>query len=185
MKKPRFLVSLCTDDNDYQCEQAIDAEEAARRLGVDLKIVYAQNDSLNQTQQLLQAIHSAGDSRPDAIVLEPVGATSLPMVARAAAAAGISWVILNREAEYLSEIRKAGTRPAFSVTSNHEEIGRIQGHQFSALLPAGGSVLYVQGPAENSAAKERSKGMQETKPENIQIRMLRGQWTLESAQKAV
>ena len=35
MKKLRFLVSLTTNDNDYQIEQAVSAEDAARRLGVD------------------------------------------------------------------------------------------------------------------------------------------------------
>jgi ribose transport system substrate-binding protein len=71
------------------------------------------------------------------------------------------------------------------VTSDHFEIGRIQGRQFAALLPHGGSILYIQGPAENSAAKERAQGMQETKPTNIHVTVLRGQWTEESAQRAV
>ena len=34
MKKLKFLVSLTTNDNDYQIEQAADAEEAAKRLGM-------------------------------------------------------------------------------------------------------------------------------------------------------
>jgi ribose transport system substrate-binding protein len=46
-------------------------------------------------------------------------------------------------------------------------------------------VLYIQGPSENSAAKERTLGMQETKPANIHLIALRGQWTEESAQRAV
>lgn len=185
MKRLRFLISLCTDDNDYQCEQAIDAEQAARQLGVDIEVLYAQNDSLCQSQQLLQAIQSSSSARPDAIVLEPVGGTALPVVARAAAAAGIGWVILNREADYIGEIRQARNLPVFSVTSNHEEVGRIQGQQFAALLPNGGSVLYIQGPTASAAAEMRTKGMNQTKPANIRVRMLRGHWTLESAQQAV
>jgi ribose transport system substrate-binding protein len=46
-------------------------------------------------------------------------------------------------------------------------------------------VLYIQGPSENSAAKERTLGMQESKPASIQIIALRGQWTEESSQRAV
>jgi len=53
------------------------------------------------------------------------------------------------------------------------------------LLPTGGSVLYIQGPSENSAAKERTAGMQEAKPANIHLVMLKGQWTEASAQRAV
>ena len=39
MKKLRILVSLTTNDNDYQIEQAAAADEAARRLGVDVQII--------------------------------------------------------------------------------------------------------------------------------------------------
>jgi ribose transport system substrate-binding protein len=73
----------------------------------------------------------------------------------------------------------------FTVSSDHVEIGRIQGRQCAALLPTGGSVLYIQGPSENSAAKERTLGMQEAKPGNIHLVMLKGQWTEESSQRAV
>lgn len=86
---------------------------------------------------------------------------------------------------YLAELRKTSTALLFSLSSDHTEIGRIQGRQFAALLPQGGSVLYIQGPTENSAAKERTAGMQQTKPGNIQVTLLKGQWTEESAQKSV
>src|SRR6478672_1984179 len=185
MKKLNFLVSLTTNDNDYQMEQAADTEAAARRLGVDVQIIYADNDAITQSQQLLKVIQSRSDSHPDAIIFEPVGGTALPQVARAAAAGGIGWVILNRDVEYISELRRAHRVPIFGVTSDHEEIGRIQGRQFAALLPKGGSVLYIQGPSASPPAQQRTAGMSETKPANIQIRMLKGQWTELSAYQAV
>lgn len=185
MKKLRFLVSLTNNDNDYQLEQASAAEETARRLGVGAEIIFAENDAITQSQQLLKAIQSASDARPDAIVFEPVGGTALPQVAHAAVAAGIGWVVLNREADYLGEIRKKCSVPIFALSSNHVEIGRIQGRQFAALLPRGGSLLYIQGPSDNSAAKERLAGMKQTKPANIQVTMLKGKWTEESATRAV
>src|SRR5206468_4642872 len=73
----------------------------------------------------------------------------------------------------------------FAITSDHEEIGRIQGRQLSALLPGGGLVLYIQGPSESSAAKQRLFGTLETKPETAQLRVLKAQWTEASALKAV
>ena len=106
MKKLKFLVSLTTNDNDYQIEQAVSAEEAARRLGVDIQIIYAENDSITQSQQILNVIQSRSDSHPDGIIFEPVGGTALPQVARAAVSAGISWVVLNRNVDYIAEIRK-------------------------------------------------------------------------------
>jgi ribose transport system substrate-binding protein len=185
MDKLRFLVSLTTNDNDYQIEQAQSAERTARKLGAEVQIVYADNDAITQSTQILKAIQAEEKQRPDAIVFEPVGGTALPQVARAAASAGIGWAVLNRDASYIPELRKSSSAPFFGVTSDHLEIGRIQGRQFAALLPHGGAILYIQGPAENSAAKERALGMQESKPSNIHVSVLRAQWTEESAQRAV
>ena len=185
MSKLRILVSLTTNDNDYQIEQAESAENSARKLNADLQIVYADNDAINQSTQILKAVQAAPAVRPHAVVFEPVGGTALPQVARAAAAAGIGWAILNREAPYVAELRKVSTVPIFSLSSDHLEIGRIQGRQFAAILPKGGAVLYIQGPTENSAAKERTSGMQQTKPANIQVTLLKAQWTEESSQKSV
>jgi ribose transport system substrate-binding protein len=185
MKKLHFLVSLTTNDNDYQIEQAICAEQAARKLGVDVQIIYADNDAINQSTQILKAIQASPETRPDAIVFEPVGGTALPQVARTAVSAGIGWAVLNRDANYIPELRKTSQATILAVSSDHVEIGRIQGRQFAALLPKGGSILYIQGPSENSAAKERTLGMLEAKPANIQVITLKGQWTEESAQRAV
>ena len=185
MKKLRFLASLTTNDNDYQIEQAQSAEAAARKLGAELQIIYADNDAITQSTQLLKAIQAEEEHRPDAIIFEPVGGTALPQVARAAASAGIGWAVLNRDANYIAELRKSSKAPIFVVTSDHLEIGRIQGRQIAALLPHGGAILCVQGPAENSAAKDRTAGMQETKPASVHTTLLRAQWTEESSQKAV
>lgn len=185
MKKLSFLVSLPTNDNDYQQEQAAAAEKAARQLGVDVKIIHANNDAVTQSQQLLEFVQCDSSSRPDAIVFEPAGGTAFPQVARAAAAAGIGWVVLNHEADYISQLRLAHQVPVFAISSDHEEVGKIQGKQFAALLPQGGSVLYIEGPANSSAAKERTAGMNRTKPANIQVKSLRANWTEESAYRAV
>lgn len=185
MKRLNFLVSLTNNDNDYQQEQAAAAEKAARRLGVDVTIVHANNDALTQSQQLLQHIQDASAKKPDAIMFEPAGGTAFPQVARAAVAAGIGWVVLNSEADYLAELRRTFKVPVFGISSDHEEIGKIQGQQFAALLPEGGTVLYIEGPPNSAAAKERTRGMNKTKPANVQVKSMRGNWTEESAYRAV
>jgi ribose transport system substrate-binding protein len=185
MKRLSFVVSLTNNDNDYQQEQAAAAERAARRLGVDAKIIHAGNDALTQSQQLLHYIQDSGVARPDAIMFEPAGGTAFPQVARAAVAAGIGWVVLNHEADYLAELRHGFKVPVFAISSDHVEVGRIQGQQFAALLPNGGSVLYIEGPANSSAAKERTRGMNQTKPSNIQVKSMRANWTEESSYRVV
>jgi ribose transport system substrate-binding protein len=184
-KKLRFLVSLHTRDNDFQVAQAKSAEDTARKLGIDVEIIYAGDDAVHQSTELLKAIQSRVESRPDAIVVEPVGRTALPQVAQAASSGGIGWAVLNRRPEYLAELRRTATTPVFAVSSDHAEIGRIQGRQFAALLPGGGSVLYIEGPSDSPSARMRTSGMLETKPANIQVTMLKSRWTEEAAGRAV
>src|ERR1700730_1166988 len=185
MKRLSFVVSLTNNDNDYQQEQAAAAEKAGRRLGVDVKIIHANNDALAQSQQLLHYVQDSAVARPDAIMFEPAGGTAFPLVARAAAAAGIGWVVLNHETDYILLLRRTFKVPAFAISSDHEAVGRIQGQQFAALLPNGGSVLYIEGPANSSAAKERTTGMLKNKPPNIQVKTMRANWTEESAYRTV
>jgi ribose transport system substrate-binding protein len=185
MKKLKFVVSLTTNDNDYQIEQAAAAEEAARRLGVEVQLLYADNDAILQSQQLLKIIQSNSDSHPDGIIFEPVGGTAMPQVAKAAVAAGIGWVVLNREVDYVSDLRRAYRVPILGISSDHEEIGRIQGKQVATLLSHGGSVLLVQGPSESLAAKQRTTGMHETKPVGVQVKLMKANWTEASAYKAI
>jgi ribose transport system substrate-binding protein len=184
MKKFNFLISLTTKDNDYQDEQASSAQQTAHRLGVNAQIIYAENDVITQSQQLLKAIQAAPALRPDAIIFEPVSGTALPQVARQAAASGIGWVILNSDVDYLKELRTTAKAPAFLVTSDHVEIGRIQGRQMAALAPQGGEALYIQGPTNSAPAQQRIAGMEETKPRNITAIFLKGQWTEASGQQA-
>ena len=184
MSKLKFLISLMTEDNDYQVEQAKTAKAAADKLGVECQFVYAGNDAVTQSTQLLRVVQGDPDERPNAIIFEPVG-TGLPHVARAAVTAGAGWVVLNRDVDYITEIRRMTKAPVFSVASDQLEVGRIQARQCAALLPSGGTALYVQGPSENPVAKQRSLGMQEGKPANIHLITLKGQWTEESAIRSV
>ena len=185
MKRINFLVSLTNNDNDYQQEQASAAEKTARRLGVEVKIIHANNDAVAQSQQLLHYVQDSSVVRPDAIMFEPAGGTAFPQVARAAAAAGIGWVVLNHEVDYILELRRQFKVPIFAISSDHVEVGKIQGKQFASLLPNGGNMLYIEGPANSSAAKERTMGMHQTKPANIQVKSMRANWTEESAYKTV
>ena len=184
MKKLRLLVSLVSNENDYQREQARAVTEMADRLGAEAQIIYAEGDSINQSQQLLDAIQAAPESRPDAIVCHPAG-TGLSQVARTAVSKGIGWAIVNRDVDYLTELRANGKVPAFCITVDQEEVGRIQARQIAALVPQGGIVLYIQGPSGNFSAEQRSIGVERAKPANVQLRMLRGRFTEESGYHAL
>jgi ribose transport system substrate-binding protein len=183
MKKLRFVVSLLVAENDYQQEQAAAAKEAAEKLGADVDVLYAGNDAVSQGQQLFEYIQSS-DRRPDGILCHPVG-TSLPHVAREAVAAGIAWAILNREADYIPELRQNAKVPVFTVSVDQQEVGRIQGLQMGALLPEGGLALYIVGPTSNPGLQMRTAGAEAAKPPNVQLRMLPARLTEQSGYDVV
>ncbi len=181
MKKVRVVLALITRNNDYQREQASVAEATARKLGIDLRVLYAEGDAIAQTRQILEAIRGTAD-RPDAVVVEPVG-TVMPQVATLAVTNGVGWVVLNRDVGEIAHLRTRNV-PVGSIFTDNVEVGKIQGRQFAALLPSGGTVLYIEGPATD-VAKERRAGLEQTRPANIEIKTLRGRWTEESAYQAV
>jgi ribose transport system substrate-binding protein len=183
MNTLNVVVSLITKENDYQLEQAASAEAAASKLGANVQIIYAGNDAVQQTQQILHFIQDPA-KKPDAILAEPVG-TSMEQIARAAVKAGIGWGIINSSAEYLPELRRQAKVPVFSVVSDHEAIGKIQGLQMAALLGDTGNVLYIEGPSVRDVAKLRTKGMLATKPPGVSVKSIKGDWTQQSGYNAI
>jgi len=184
MKNFKFVVSLITENNDYQHELALSAEDTARRLGVEVQITYAENDADAQSNVLMEAINRPENQRPDGFIVMPVG-NGRAEVAEAAAKAGIGWAVLNRHVDYIAELRRNYSAPIFSVSVDQEEIGRIQGRQISALLPSGGTIISLMGANGSLAASYRFVGMQSAKPANVGIRILRGDWTELGAYEAV
>lgn len=183
MEKLNVLVSLITEDNDFQLEQAASAQAAAIKLGANVQIIYANNDAVLQTQQILQFIQEPS-KRPDAILVEPVG-TGMPQVAKAAVSAGIAWVVVNAGVDYLAQLRQHAMVPVFSIVSDHEEIGKIQGQQIEAILGEKGCVLYLEGPGVRDVARMRTKGMMAAKPAGVVVKTLKGDWTQQSGYHAI
>jgi inositol transport system substrate-binding protein len=177
MNKLSFVVSLITQDSDYQREQADAAQQAARRLNVSLQVCYADNDAIKQSQQLFEVIQNPS-SGVNALILEPAGSTAFPRVARAAVTAGLGWVVMNRDDASIAELGKISKHPIFVVTADQEETGRILGRQIGVLLPGGGTVLCLQGPSSNPVSEQRLVAMNKTKPPNITLKLLRSpHWT--------
>jgi len=180
MKKLRIVVSL-PNDNAYQHEQRVVAKSAGQRMGLDVQFIQADDDSKTQVQQLLKIVESSAEARPDAFLVEPLSVTGLRRVAEAAVANGIAWVMSNSEVDYIKQLRKNPRVPVFTVTQGQREIGQLQGKQLAALLPQGGSVLYIEGPSMSSVAVQRREGMESAKSRDIRITTIHSNWNEESA----
>lgn len=171
VKRLKFALSV-PGDTMYLRAQTSAAQATADRLGVDLEVVSAQMDAVAQGQHLVDLVHLR-TSRPDGILVEPVSAAGLPRVAEAAVAAGIGWVVSNAHVDYIGALRKNSKVSVFQISQDHVEVGRIQGQQIGAILPGGGSVLYLRGPQMSWWATKRFEGMESSKPRNVEVRSLK------------
>jgi ribose transport system substrate-binding protein len=185
MQKPRYVLSV-PGDTMYLRAQVDAAKATADRVGVNLEVLNAEMDAVTQGQQLLSLLQSRTESRPDAIIVEPVSASGLPRVAETAVAAGVAWVVSNAEVDYIGTLRKNAKVPVFVVSQNHVEVGRIQGGQIGAILPNGGSVLYLRGPAMSWWATKRYEGLESARPRNVEVKSIKVQGSSEgNANKAI
>jgi ABC-type sugar transport system substrate-binding protein len=185
LKKSKCIYAI-PGDNLYLREQTAAAEAAAGRLGMEVQVISGEMDPILQSQQLLSLVQAKEADRPDAILIEPVNATGLPRVAEAAVAAGIAWVVSNAQVDYIPRLRRNAKAPVFVVSQDHVEVGRLQGRQIAALLPHGGSVLYLRGPQMSSIASRRFEGLERGKPHNVEIKAVKVQGsTADSACAAV
>lgn len=185
MKKTKCVYAI-PGDNLYLREQTSAAEAAASRLGMELRVISGDMDPILQSQQLLSLVQGSEAERPAAILIEPVNATGLPRVAEAAVAAGIAWVVSNAQVDYIAKLRRTAKAPVFVVSQDHVEVGRLQGRQLAALLPQGGSVLYLRGPQMSSIASRRFEGLERGKPHNVEVKAVKVQGsTADSACAAV
>jgi len=171
MGKLKFVLSI-PSDTTYIRAQSAAAQATADRLGIELEIVNAGMDAVAQGQQLLDLVLSK-TRKPDGLLVEPVSAAGLPRVAEAAVAAGVGWVVSNAHADYLETLRRKAKVPVFQISQDHVEVGRIQGRQIGAILPEGGSVLYLRGPAMSAWATRRLEGLGTTKPKNVELKPLK------------
>jgi ABC-type sugar transport system substrate-binding protein len=181
-------VSLIDERQEYHRLQAAEAREAGRRrTGLAVEVLFADNNAVLQIQQAFRHVHAPEAERPLAILVQSVTGEGLERVARNAVRAGIGWIVLNRRVPYIEELRQLRPDLAIAaVTPDQEAIGRIHARQIRALAPGGGPVLYVQGPADTSAAQDRLRATQEALAgEPFHWKVVNGDWSEASGERAV
>jgi ribose transport system substrate-binding protein len=183
---PKVVVALLNAEQEFQRLQAKDARESGAKLKLDVEVAFAEGHAVVQIQQLFKHIHAPEAERPAAIVVEAATGEGLERVARNAAKAGIGWIVVNAQVSYVDELRQAHPGLAIAMLgSDQREVGRIQGRQCRALVPGGGHVLCVQGPADSTATAGRFEGLKEAVGAGFEVRGLNGDWTEAGGEKAV
>ena len=166
---PRVVASFLSRDQEFQVLQAEDARRAALRHGLELEVLFADNNAIEQIQQLFRFIYLAQAERPSAIVVETVTGEGLERVARNAAQAGIGWVLLNRRVAYIEDLRPfpepahlfGGHRPGRGGSPSGATVPHAAAHAWlGALHPGSTGHLGGPGAALGDAEKvgERPRG---------------------------
>jgi ABC-type sugar transport system substrate-binding protein len=186
--KKRVVLSLLTARQEYQKQQEEDARAAAARAGLDLEVEFAENDPATQVRQLDAHVRKPVGVRPFALVAETAAAVGFEGVARSALSARVGWVVISARAPYLEILRRdfPGSLVS-SATIDDLEIGRLQARHFLALLPNGGRVLSIEGPAASAASIFRRRmAEQELRGSGVSFAQgLSGDWTAATAERVV
>jgi ABC-type sugar transport system substrate-binding protein len=177
-----FLTGL----NDYQERLKEDALKRAKHLDLTIDLQLADNDPARQLAQIKRAIERRAATGMTALMVCPVSENVLAAAGRAAVIAGMDWVLLNRSADYLDDLRKEfPQRVIFTVLPDQREIGRIQGYQVGALTKPGDHVLCITGRPDTFSARLRLDGLKEVVGTANPITDIDGGWTSEGARYAV
>jgi ABC-type sugar transport system substrate-binding protein len=175
-----FLIS---SKNAFQGHQREAALSASRSAGLTVDVFYAENDSRVQREQMFAYLRRT--PAPAGVVVAPVDDSGLRFVAQEAARNGVAWSMLNRTPPWLEETGRECKGLCFAVAADQPAIGRIQAEQYRALLPKGGTVLYVTGPLATQATHQRMTWMESAKGALISVIKLFGDWTQDGGYAAV
>ena len=162
--------------NHFQRLQEETAVAEGRRLGFDLEVTLS--PAFDQPRVLVKRLLDRAAPAVDAVVTEPGNTATLNlMLNELRGKTGL--IVLSAWAptiELAAATWGAGL-PMGTVSTNHRQVGEIQGRQVNALLPRGGRTLYVAGPLHSSAAQERLDGLKAQLAGNIELEETSaGQW---------
>lgn len=175
-KKYRIGVSQCSDDIWR------DKQNAELRMGayfhdnIDLKFAAAYDSDERQVQQ----IDSLVDSGIDLLIVAPNQVSTISPAIDRAYDKGIPVIVFERKTN-------SNKYTAF-ISADNYEMGRIMGEYIASRLHGKGRVMEIMGLKGSSPAIERHNGFADALknyPDITVVATLQGDWTEESAVKAV
>lgn len=158
----RIALSLSTLNNPFFVDVREGAQTEADRLGVRLTVTDAGSDPSRQANDIQNAIAQG----VDAIVVNPVDSDAIVPSVRAANAANIPVVALDRA--------PSGGIVVTTVASDNIEGGRLAARQLADLVGSG-PVAVLEGKPGTSAARDRQAGFDEEIARHPGIRVVASQ----------
>ena len=183
----RRIALFLRGNDDYQESLRDECIAMARRHRFEVRVYSTNDDVAEQLRQIDECLAAPENTRPAALLVQPVQELALASSGHAAARLNIGWVLLNRWSDYLTDLRREfPTLPIFSVSPDQHGVGRIQGQQFKSLMPYGGEVLYICGPRGASSVTRRLEGVQEAlQGSPLRLSAVNSDWTTEGGERAL
>jgi ABC-type sugar transport system substrate-binding protein len=163
--------------NHFQLLQEETAFAEGRRLGLEVEVAFA--PGFDQLRLLKRRLLDTAAPPPDAVVTEPASTSTMDLVLRELKGR-TALVILSAWGPAIEQSASSwgAGLPLGTVGTDHTRVGEIQGRQVRALLPEGGRVLCVAGPARSSAAQQRLEGLKSQIGAGVELHEISaGQWT--------
>jgi inositol transport system substrate-binding protein len=146
-------VAMSQFDDTYLTYMREDMGKKAKDMGgVDLQFVDGRNDVNKQLDQVQELI----GKKVDALIVNPVDTAATARITKAATAAGIPLVYVNRRPD--DPKLPAGVA---SVTSDDKEAGRMQMEYLAKKMDSKGSVVILLGELANNSTRDRTEGVKE------------------------
>ncbi len=163
--------------NHFQLLQEETALAEGRRLGIEVDVAFA--PGFDQLRVLKRRLIDPTAPPLDAVVTEPASTSTMDLILRELKGK-TGLVILSAWGPSIEQSAASwgAGLPLGNVSTDHTRVGEIQGRQVAALLPRGGRLLCVAGPARASAAQQRLDGMKSQLTQSIEVQEIAaGAWT--------
>jgi ABC-type sugar transport system substrate-binding protein len=165
------------ETNHYQLLQEQTALEEGRRAGWSVEVVFA--PGFDHLRVIRKRLHDAASTPLDAVLVEPASVSSTELILKELQGR-VGLILMNAWTETIGEsaARWGSQHPFGTVSTDHAGIGKVQGKQLRALLPKGGTALFVTGPLKSSAAQQRLEGAKSVLGPDVKVYETEaGQWT--------
>ena len=185
----RIVVSLTSADQEYQALQGEDAREAGRRLGVDVEVLFAEDNAVLQIQQLFRFVHAPEGERPAALLVHTrvrrrprAGRPQRRPGRRRLVPAQPHRTLRRRPAERVPDDSRSRRSPPTTL-----EIGRIHARQLERLCPDGSPRPLRAGARGDARGPAASRGLRggACAGGSYDLKVVNGEWTAASAEKAI
>ncbi|WP_158178074.1 sugar ABC transporter substrate-binding protein [Pseudomonas viridiflava] len=148
----RIGVSIARVDDNFMTYVRNGLDDAARQEGVQIQFEDAQDDVVRQLNQVQGFLNQ----KVDAVIVLPVDTSATASMTRAAVAAKIPLVYVNRHPDE----RKLPTG-VVTVASNDIEAGQLQMRYLAEKLGGKGTLAIIMGDLAQNATHDRTEGVKQ------------------------